>query len=72
MSELTMESLRNHPAEVIRAQISVRCNALGLTREQRNECENVGLEPYWRWARSIAWCTAAGVRKAHELAKVQA
>jgi len=72
VSELTMSSLRNHPAEVIRSQIAVRCNALGLTREQRNEAENEGLEVYWKRARSIAHCVMIGTRKAHELAKVQA
>jgi hypothetical protein len=68
----TIESERNRPATVIRAQVAVRCRALNLTPERQAEAENEALDLYWKRARSIAMCVATGVRKAHELAKVQA
>jgi hypothetical protein len=65
----TMDSPENTPAAVIRAQIAVRCRALGLSSEHQLWAENEGLDCWWRHARSIAYCVAAGVRRAQELAK---
>ncbi len=52
------------PAAIIREQIQLRCDALGLNEAQADECRKIGLDAYWRDARSIAWCISRGVANA--------
>ena len=56
------------PTEVrtIKAQVGERCIAWKLTHEDRLRCETAALEPWWRDARSVAWCVAVGVKEAEK------
>lgn len=54
---------------IIRAGVAERAKARGLNDDQRIQCENAALTPYWYQARSRAFCISVGVAEVEATVK---
>ena len=64
---LPAQATKKFDAEVIAERIEAHCEWRKLSEAATKVCIAAGLQPYWKDARSIAWCVGVGCAKARTL-----